>query len=77
MRQRKETAQKELVVSIICILQYITLPKNKICRSYSKIETNIELLHYFFMYFKEGNQKERRNERRAKNAADGNNGKMS
>lgn len=46
-------------------------------RSNSKIETNIELVHYIFMYFKEGNQKERRNERRARKTADGNNSKMS
>lgn len=34
-------------------------------------------MHFFFMNFKEGNQKERKNERKAKKVADENNGKIS
>lgn len=45
--------------------------------SFSKTETKRELKHDIFCVFKDWNQKERRNERKAKKSADGNNGKMS
>lgn len=54
---------------------YNTPQQLKNYRSFSKTGTKRELKHDLFCVFKDGNQKERRNERKAKKAPDGNNGK--